>query len=250
MRGLRLTQHRRRVERRAPRSREQIRNTEEDRSALLPRRPRPVVPRRRGGVRGLLHVLRIALRDAREDAVGVVRGHLVERLAERDVLPADHERQLERLPRELRELRPELLALRAARSVISDRLVVRCRRLEDGVSAHRGRLYGDGGWRRTGSATRSNRGAWASCGSSRAESYGTSRRDRESRPPTLGGVSPAALRGRRYPPKRNGSVTILRQFSSSGCGRSSPAANAISRTSRSTSTDRRPSTGRAPRRCD
>ena len=67
VRSLRLVEHRRRVQRRAPRPRQELGRAEEDRRSLVPGHARPVVV---GGVRGgdrLLDVLRTALRDVRED---------------------------------------------------------------------------------------------------------------------------------------------------------------------------------------
>ena len=47
---------------------------------------------------------RVALRHPGEDVIRVVRHHLLERLGERNVLPADDERELELLPGELVQL--------------------------------------------------------------------------------------------------------------------------------------------------
>ena len=49
VRGLRLAEHRRGVERRAPRAGEQLGGAQEDRGALLPGQARPVLPRLAGG---------------------------------------------------------------------------------------------------------------------------------------------------------------------------------------------------------
>ena len=89
VRGLRLAEHRGRVERVAPRAGEQLGGAEEDGGAVLPRPARPVLPRRRGGVDRLLHVLGARLVDVGEDVLLVVRHHGRARVAGRDVLAAD-----------------------------------------------------------------------------------------------------------------------------------------------------------------
>ena len=103
VRGLRLAEHRRGVERGAPRAGEQVGRAKQHGRALFPRRARPVVPRGGGRVDRLLHVRGVALRHLRQDVSLVVRHHLVERLGELDVLAADHERYLDLLPGELRQ---------------------------------------------------------------------------------------------------------------------------------------------------
>src|SRR5262245_12374858 len=57
--------------------------------------------------------------------------------AGRDLLAADHERELDALGLHLVEPPPNLLALRRPGRILLDRLVRRCRRPEDARSAHR-----------------------------------------------------------------------------------------------------------------
>ena len=127
VRGLRLAEHRGRVQRLPPRAGEELGRAEEDGGALLPRRPRPVLPGvGRGGDRRL-DLGRAALVDVGEDVAALVRHDRFERVAGADVLAADHERDLEALGRELVEAAPELVALGAAGLVAVHRLVVAAR---------------------------------------------------------------------------------------------------------------------------
>ena len=115
---------------------EQLGGAQEDGGALLPRPARPVLPRGRGGVDRLLHVLGAALVDVGEHVLLVVRHHGLLQVAGRDVLAADHERDLDPLVAHLLEAQLQAGALRAAGREAEDRLVDGGRRAEDGVCAH------------------------------------------------------------------------------------------------------------------
>ena len=136
MRGLRLVQHRRGDERRAPRAREQLGRAEEDGCALLPREARPVGMRVAGGVDRLLDVLGAALGDVGEDMLLAVWHHRRGRLLRLDLLAADHHRDREPLALHLRQPDAQLLTLGRAGRVTADGLVGRRRRSEDAGSAH------------------------------------------------------------------------------------------------------------------
>ena len=135
VRGLRLAEHRGRVERVAPRAGEQLGRAEEDGGAVLPRPARPVLPRGGGGVDRLLDVLGARLVDVGEHVLLVVRHDGRARVAGGDVLAADHERDLDPLAGHLREPALERRALGAAGRVVADRLVARRRRPEVRVRA-------------------------------------------------------------------------------------------------------------------
>jgi hypothetical protein len=109
---LRLAEHGRGVERRAPRPREQLGGAQEDRGALLPGHPRPVFPGFRRGFDCTLDFARSSLVDVGEHVATPVRHDDLGRLARRDVLAADHERHLDSLALHLVEAALELLALR------------------------------------------------------------------------------------------------------------------------------------------
>jgi hypothetical protein len=80
------------------------------------------------------------LRHRREDVVLVVRHDLLEGVGELEVLPADDQRQLEALARELVQALAQLVALAAAGGVALDRLVIRLGRARNRVGAHGRRL--------------------------------------------------------------------------------------------------------------
>jgi hypothetical protein len=136
MRRLRLAEHRRGVERRAPRPGEQLRGAKENGGALLPRRAVPVLPRGGGGLDRLLDVAGRALVDGGEDMILVVRHHRVEGLARAHLFAADDERQLDLLGPHLLEPEPQALALRRPRCVRPDRLVLGRGRAEETCSTH------------------------------------------------------------------------------------------------------------------
>ena len=73
--GLRLAEHRRGVQRVAPRPGEQLGGAQDDAGALLPRPARPVLPRLARRIDRLLHVLGAALMDVGENVLLVVRHH-------------------------------------------------------------------------------------------------------------------------------------------------------------------------------
>ena len=136
VRRLRLVQHRRRDEGRAPRAGEQLGRAEEDGRALLPRQARPVGVRLAGGVDRLLDVLGAALGDVGEDVLLAVRHHRLGRLLRLDLLAADHHRDRDPLALHLRQPDAQLLALGRAGRVAADGLVDRRGRSEDAGSAH------------------------------------------------------------------------------------------------------------------
>ena len=139
--GLRLSEHRRRVERRAPGSRQELGRAEEDRGAVLPWCAVPVLPRLPGRLDRLLDVLRITFVHRREHVVFVVRHHGVERLAGMHLRAADHERQLELLGLHLVQPALQLFALARSRRIFLHRLVLRRWRAEKARrGGHHGRL--------------------------------------------------------------------------------------------------------------
>ena len=90
-------EHRRGDERRPPRAGEQLGGAEEDGGALLPRRPRPVVPGLGGGLDRLLDLGRAALVDVGEHVLLAVRHHRLDGVAGAHLLAADHARDVEPL---------------------------------------------------------------------------------------------------------------------------------------------------------
>jgi hypothetical protein len=136
VRRLRLPEHRRRVERVAPRPRQELGGAEQNRGAILPRPPRPVLPRRGGRVDRLPDVLGPALVDVGEDVVLRMRHDGGLQLARGDVLAADHERDLDPFASHLLEAALQAKALGRAGREIVDGLVPRGRRPEDRMGAH------------------------------------------------------------------------------------------------------------------
>ena len=136
VRGLRLAEHRRGVERLPPRAGEELGGAEEDGGAIRPRRARPVLPRVGGGFDRALDLGAGALVDVGEDVAAAVRHDGFERVAGADLLAADDERDVEALGAHLLEAAPELVALGAAGLVALDRLVDRIGHAEDAVGAH------------------------------------------------------------------------------------------------------------------
>ena len=131
VRGLRLAEHRRGVERRAPRAGQELGGAEEDCGALLPGAGATSPPRPRRLRRSRLLDLRLpALVGVGEDVALLVRHHDLGRLAGRDVLAADHERQLDALGLHLVEPAAQLLPLGRAGRVLLDRFVRRSRAVE------------------------------------------------------------------------------------------------------------------------
>src|SRR5512133_1019955 len=135
--GLRLVEHRRGHEGRAPGAGEQVRRPEEDRGALLPRQPVPVLPGLCGSRDRALDLRRPALVHGGEHVVLVVRHYRVKSVAGLDLLAADDAGDLQALAPHLRESGLELGALGASRRVLADRLVACGRRPEDPWAAHR-----------------------------------------------------------------------------------------------------------------
>ena len=143
--GLRLVEHRRRVQRRAPRPGEQLGRTEEDRDALVPRSRRPLrVGVARGGDRAL-DVGCVAFRDVGEHVRAVVRHDGLEGRARLDALAADHERDREALARHLGEPAVQVGALGRAGGVRPHRLVDGRWHAEDRRGAH-GAIVESGRW--------------------------------------------------------------------------------------------------------
>ena len=141
VRGLGLAEHRRRVERVAPRSGEQVRGAEKHGGAVLPRRAMPVLPRLGCRRDRPLDLCGAALVHGCEHAVFRVRLHRLGGRSGLDVLAADHERDLEPLVPHLLEPQPEARALRGAGRIVLDRLVPRRRGPEEPGGAHRARFY-------------------------------------------------------------------------------------------------------------
>jgi len=81
-------------------------------------------------------MLRRPLMDVCEDVLLVVRHHGLLQVAGRDVLAADHERDLEALVPHLLEAQLEAGALGTARRIVVDRFVAGGRGTEDRVAAH------------------------------------------------------------------------------------------------------------------
>ena len=133
---LRLVEHRRGDERRAPRAGEELGGAEVHRSSLLPGQPRPVGMRLARGVDRHLHVLRATFRDVRENVLLAVRHDRLGRLLGLDLLAADHHRNRDPLALHLGEADAQLLSLGRAGRVAADRLVHRRRRSEDSGCAH------------------------------------------------------------------------------------------------------------------
>ncbi len=134
--GLRLSEHRRRVQRVAPRPREELGGAQKHSGTLLPRPARPVLPRLGGRVDRLLHVVGRPLVHVGEDVILVVRHHGGLQVAGRDVLTVDHERDLDPLVSHLLEAPLEPLALGRPGRVAADRLVHRHGWAEDRVRGH------------------------------------------------------------------------------------------------------------------
>src|SRR6185436_11387617 len=86
--------HRRGVEGVAPRTGEELRGAVEDRRALLPGQPVPVLPGLASGLYRHLDFLCAALVDVRENVVLVVRHDRRPEVPGRDVLAADDARDL------------------------------------------------------------------------------------------------------------------------------------------------------------
>ena len=130
-RRLRLAEHRRRVDRRAPCRRQQLGGAENDGRAVFPRPARPLAARL--GCRGdrLLHVLWPGLVVLRQHVLVVVRHDRLLDLAGANFLAADDERNVDLLGRHRFQARFELGPLRRARRVGAIRVVRRRRHASD-----------------------------------------------------------------------------------------------------------------------
>src|SRR6185437_1555612 len=120
---LRLAEHRRGVQGRAPGSCEELGGTKEDRCALFPWQPRPVVARLACGGDRLLDLRRPARVDIGEDVAFAVGLDRLEGLLRGYVLATDHERDLDPFALELAQPLLQLRALGRARGVVLDGLV-------------------------------------------------------------------------------------------------------------------------------
>ena len=136
--GLRLAEHRGRVQRVAPRARQELRSAEEDRRALLPRDAMPVLPCLGRRLDRSLDLLGAALVHVGEDMLLVVRHDRLLQVARRDVLAADDERDLDALVPHLLQSELEARALRAAGRVVANGLVHGRGNTEDPGCAHAG----------------------------------------------------------------------------------------------------------------
>jgi hypothetical protein len=123
----RLPQHRRRVDRRAPRRRKQFGGAKQHCRAILPRPAAPLAPAfcRRGDC--LLHVLGSREVIVGKDVLVIVRHDCVRRPPCPDFLPADHQRNLDALSRHLFEPCLQFRALRRAGCIRFVRLIHRLR---------------------------------------------------------------------------------------------------------------------------
>src|SRR4051812_29626247 len=130
MDGLRLAEHRRCIQRRAPRAGQELGGAKEHGGALLPRCAMPILPGLAGGLDRLLDVRGVSFVNRREHVLPVVRHHGLERVAGPYLLTADHQRDLDLSGAHLLEPNAELLTLARARRVVLDRLVLRRRRTE------------------------------------------------------------------------------------------------------------------------
>ena len=138
VRRLRLAEHRGCVERVAPRAGEELGGAVEDRGALLPRKPVPVLPGLVGRLDRQLHFVRAALVDVGENVLLVVRHDRRLESAGLDLLAADDARDLGLLALHLLEAELEACALGRPGGVGADRLVDRRNGLEDSWCAHAG----------------------------------------------------------------------------------------------------------------
>ena len=157
-RRLRLAEHRRRVDRRAPGGGEELGGAQQDRGAILPRPARPLAARLGRGRDRLLHVLGAGLVVLGQHVLMVVRHHRLLDLAGADLLAADDERNLDLLGGHRLQARLELGALRRSGRVGAIGLVDR---LGHAANAGKGRVQVGG--RRLGSGGRGR--SRFSCGS-------------------------------------------------------------------------------------
>jgi hypothetical protein len=99
MHGLRLAEHGRGVERRAPRAGEQLGRAEEDGGALFPRRAVPVLPGVGGALIACSTCVALPLCTVARTCLRSCGHHGLERLAAADLLAADDERELDLVER-------------------------------------------------------------------------------------------------------------------------------------------------------
>ena len=112
IRRLRLPEHRRGIDRRAPGGGEQLRGAQHDRGAILPGPARPLAARLGGRGNRLLHVLGAGLVVLGQHVLVVVRHDRLLDLAGPDLLAADDERNLDLLRRHRLQARLQLGAFR------------------------------------------------------------------------------------------------------------------------------------------
>jgi hypothetical protein len=124
-RRLRLSQHRRGVQRCAPRRRQQLRRAQKHRRTILERPTSPVFLRLRGGGDGLVYVTRLGDMPIRQHVPVIVRHHRLAHLARADLPVADDDGDVDLLGCHRRKASLQLLAFRRSGKVAEVGLVDR-----------------------------------------------------------------------------------------------------------------------------
>ena len=125
MDGLALIEHRRGVDRVAPRCRHEIGCTEKNRSAIFQAPRRPLASGLCSGLDRLFHFLRACFMPGRQDVAMSMRHHLRSRVAGPHFLAANQQRNLDFFGRHLGQPAFQSLPVAAARLVVSDGIVDR-----------------------------------------------------------------------------------------------------------------------------